>query len=131
MKKQRVQQEKRRMTNDQNNTEALQKNMRDLLGFVRMENAVLMDQGYLSLRGLYLQKMVMLKDLEEQAEELAQEKSDQDIAECIRLLSQVQKELKVNAFQHLEALKSNTSNASSDEYGEFLMQQDNFKGGTA
>ncbi|MGB1077292.1 MAG: hypothetical protein ACPG05_03215 [Bdellovibrionales bacterium] len=119
------------MNNDQNNIEALQNNMRDLLGFVRMENAVLMDQGYLSLRGLYLQKMVMLKDLEEQAEDLAQENSDKDIAECIRLLSKVQKELKVNAFQHLEAIKSNASNASSDEYGELLLQQDNFKGGTA
>ncbi len=89
----------------QNRVESLQRSTRDLLGFVRVENAVLMDQGHLTLRGLYLQKMILLKDLEERAEALSQEKSDEDIAECLLLLRQVQRELKINAVHHLEALK--------------------------
>ena len=119
------------MSNHQNRIDELQKNMRDLLGFVRVENAVLMDQGHLSLRGLYLQKMIMLKDLEEQAENLAEEKSDQDIAECIHLLSKVQKELKINAFQHLEALKSGSSDMSVDELPEAWSAHSKREGGMA
>lgn len=121
------------MTKNQNKINELQENMRDLLGYVRMENAVLMDQSYLSLRGLYLQKMIVLKDVEEQAESVASEQFDRDIAEYLTLLSKVQKELKINAVQHLEALKNNvpSSKAESwaDERAESLMQQNEFKGG--
>ncbi len=135
MRRPKVQQEKRVMTKPQNKITELQNNMRDILGYVRMENAVLMDQGYLSLRGMYLQKMIVLKDVEEQAESLANEQSDQDIAEYLTLLSKVQKELKINAVQHLEALKANapSSKAESwaDERADLLMQQSEFKGGTA
>tara|TARA_A200000113_G_scaffold46977_1_gene38380 strand:- start:182 stop:547 length:366 start_codon:yes stop_codon:yes gene_type:complete len=87
----------------------LQHDMRDLLGFIRVENAVLMDQGNLSLRGMYLQKMMMLKDLEDQAESLADHNSDEDILECLMLLKNIHKELKVNTVHHIEALKNKTS----------------------
>ena len=123
------------MIKPQNNINELQTNMQDLLGYVRMENAVLMDQGYLSLRGLYLQKMVILKDVEEQAERLAEEQSDVNIAKCLTLLSQVQRELRINAVQHLEALKSNIppnrADSWADERAELFMEQNEFKGGSA
>jgi len=106
------------MSNEQNNQvklRVLQDSMRDLLGFVRMENAVLMDQGHLSLRGLYLQKMIVLKDLEEQAELLAQEQSDDNVVACLTLLQHVQKELKLNTVHHIEALKTKPSESHSDD----------------
>ena len=116
---------------DQNRIVSLQNNMRDLLGFVRMENAVLMDQGRLTLRGLYLQKMILLKDLEEQAEDLAHERSDIDIAECLILLSQVQKELKVNTVHHLEALKNKSAHLRDDDLSDLFEGQIEQEGGWA
>ena len=44
---------------------------RDLLGLIRAENAVLQTDGQVSLEGLYLHKMAVLQDLQEQAQELA------------------------------------------------------------
>ncbi len=44
---------------------------RDLLGLIRAENAVLQAEGQVSLEGLYLHKMAVLQDLQEQAQDLA------------------------------------------------------------
>jgi len=99
------------------NSQKLQNEMRDLLGFIRMENAVLMDQGHLTLRGLYLQKMMMLKDLEDQAEALVDDNgSEGDILLCLQLLKQVHKELKVNTVHHIEALKTKSLETTSSAY---------------
>ncbi len=103
----------------QNKTVNLQSHIRDLLGFIRMENTVLMDQGQLTLRGLYLQKMIMLRDLEERAESLSQEKSDSDVAHCLILLRQVQRELKVNTAHHLDALKTRSVSYSDHKIEQF------------
>lgn len=85
------------------------KGVRDLLGFIRVENAVLMDEGTLSLKGLYIHKMMMLKDLEETATNLVDRDDSELLSEGIALLFQVQKELNENAAQHLRALSHKTS----------------------
>ena len=103
------------------NSRKLQSEMRDLLGFIRMENAVLMDQGQLTLRGLYLQKMMMLKDLEDQAELLADENSETDVVDCLRLLKQVHKELKINTVHHVEALKVKSSRDAVNSVDDYAM----------
>lgn len=117
--------------NKQSKLHSLQDNMRDLLGFVRMENAVLMDQGHLSLRGLYLQKMIVLKDLEDQAELLAQEPSDNEVAQCLLLLQHVQKELKMNTVHHLDALKKDPLNVHQDDAGLHDLTCHEWSGGQA
>lgn len=89
------------------------KGVRDLLGFIRVENAVLMDEGTLSLKGLYIHKMMMLKDLEETATDLVERDDSELLSEGIALLFKVQKELNENAAQHLRALsQKNATNAN-------------------
>lgn len=122
------------MSNVQNNQvklHFLQDSMRDLLGFVRMENAVLMDQGHLSLRGLYLQKMIVLKDLEEQAELLAQEQADDNVVACLALLQHVQKELKMNTVHHIEALKNSASGVRHEDQPTHEFDLHEWSGGQA
>lgn len=80
------------------------KDVRDLLGFIRVENAVLMDNGSMSLSGLYMHKMMMMKDLEETATDLISKEDNDLLNEGVALLVQVQKELNENAAQHLRAL---------------------------
>lgn len=79
---------------------------RDLLGFIRVENAILMEDGDLSLTGLYIQKMMRLKDLEEKVEEWAAcpESGKPKLERGLNLLANIQKELQQNAGQHLAAL---------------------------
>lgn len=79
---------------------------RDLLGFIRIENAILMEDGDLSLSGLYMQKMMRLKDLEEKVEHWAirPKTNARHLDTGLHLLSAIQKELQHNAGQHLAAL---------------------------
>ena len=90
------------------------KDVRDLLGFIRVENAVMSDEGHLSLQGLYMQKMVMLKDLEEKASELIEHDSNALIDHGLGILSDVQKELQANTAQHIYALKNKTKGNNSE-----------------
>tara|TARA_Y100000034_G_scaffold127726_1_gene181101 strand:- start:564 stop:929 length:366 start_codon:yes stop_codon:yes gene_type:complete len=101
-----------RITETQNLSEFLN-DARDLLGFIRVENEILADDGHLSLNGLYMRKMMMLKDLEDKATALAK-KSDSDVVtEGIALLFQVQKELNTNAQKHLEILSRKNAHGTS------------------
>jgi len=94
------------------------KDVRDLLGFIRVENAVLSDEGHLSLQGLYMQKMVMLKDLEEKAAILAERDSSTLIDHGLGILSDVQKELQANTAQHIHALQNKTGRNTAIDFSE-------------
>lgn len=77
---------------------------RDLLGFIRVENQILEAEGSLTLRGLYMQKMAFMKDLEEELELLLTNEGEADVVEGVILLKNIQAELQKNTRSHLSAL---------------------------
>lgn len=101
--------------NKGHNLRRFYKNARDLLGFIRIENEILAQEGELTLLGLYMQKMAFMKDLEEELETISLTSKTDDVTEAVILLRNIQEELKKNTKGHLASL--NTPNMAKEDNG--------------
>lgn len=104
---------------DTNKIRQFRRQARDLLGLIRAENAVLASDGQLSLEALYLYKMAMLRDLDLNAQHIADLMQSngtpptRSMQMLVQDLQNLREALNENTAQHLQSALSDQGGKGS------------------